>query len=156
MSLREGHDAAATTDGATPPEARKARAYLDDMVRRRGYVLEYHKLMAAADPDVLAAEDQLVQKVYLAPRLLDARTKELLVILSLTVMRAPKERIRTHVRAALDLGLTPTEVLEAIEIALPEAGVVAFQWGVEAWADVVDAPMLEPSADALAPTNSAS
>jgi 4-carboxymuconolactone decarboxylase len=49
---------------------------------------------------------------------------------------------------ALDLGLSKEEILEAIEISLPEAGVVAFQEGFEAWREVVDAKGIEPSVDA--------
>ena len=41
--------------------------------------------------------------------------------------------------------MTPEEVLEAIEISLPEAGVVVFQHGFEARAEVVGAEGLEPS-----------
>lgn len=48
---------------------------------------------------------------------------------------------------ALDLGLTPQEILEAIEIALPEAGIVAFQTGFEAWREVVDVDGIEPSVE---------
>jgi len=131
-------------------EPTDAQAYVDGMVRRRGYALDYHKIMAAADFDLLVAADRLVDAAYLKQRLLDRRTKELLFILSLTVLRAPKEHIRSHIRVALDLGVDSTEILEAIEIALPEAGVVSFQWGVEAWADVVDPPLLEPTPAAFA------
>lgn len=46
----------------------------------------------------------------------------------------------------LDLGLTSAEILEAIEITLPEAGVVAFQRGLEAWCEVVGATGIEPAA----------
>jgi 4-carboxymuconolactone decarboxylase len=122
-----------------------AQAYVDDMVTKRGYVLDYHKVMAAADLPVLEAANNLVNAAYLEQRRLDRRTKELLFILSLTVMRAPKAQLRSHIQVALDLGLAPQEILEAIEIALPEAGVVAFQWGVEAWQDVVGIEPLEPS-----------
>lgn len=121
-----------------------AQQYLDDMAARRGYVLEYHKVMAANDFPVLQAADALVQAAYLSQRLLDRRTKELLFILSLTVMRSDKAHIQSHIRVALDLGVSPAEILEAIEIALPEAGVVAFQHGFDAWREVVDAPRLEP------------
>ena len=121
-----------------------AQRYLDDMAARRGYVLEYHKVMAANDFPVLQAADALVQAAYLSQRLLDRRTKELLFILSLTVMRSDKAHIQSHIRVALDLGVSPAEILEAIEIALPEAGVVAFQHGFDAWREVVDAPRLEP------------
>jgi 4-carboxymuconolactone decarboxylase len=119
--------------------------YIDNMVRTRGYVLDYHKYMAKADYDVLQASNGLIEAAYLKDRLLDRRTKELLFILSLTVMRASKEHIASHIRVALSIGLSPEEILEAIEIALPEAGVVAFQVGFEAWRDTVGAEGLEPS-----------
>jgi 4-carboxymuconolactone decarboxylase len=63
-------------------------------------------------------------------------------------MRASRAHIQSHIRVALDLGLSKEEILEAIEISLPEAGVVAFQEGFEAWREVVDAKGIEPSVDA--------
>lgn len=122
----------------------EAQQYLDEMVAKRGYVLDYHKIMATADFEVLQAANNLVHAAYLKPRLLDAKTKELLFILSLTVLRAPKEHIKGHIRVALNLGVSQEEILEAIEIALPEAGVVAFQTGVECWQEVVQIETLEP------------
>ncbi len=122
-----------------------AQQYIDDMAAKRGYVLNYHKVMAKHDFEVLSAANDLVDAAYLKQRRLDRRTKELLFILSLTVMRASKGHIASHIRVALDLGVTPEEILEAIEIALPEAGVVAFQTGLEVWAEVVGAEGLEPT-----------
>ena len=122
----------------------QAQQYVDDMARSRGYVLDYHKVMAKHDFPVLQAANGLVSAAYLDQRSLDRRTKELLFILSLTVMRASKGHIQSHIRVALDLGVTPQEILEAIEIALPEAGIVAFQTGFDAWREVVDADGLEP------------
>jgi 4-carboxymuconolactone decarboxylase len=122
------------------------QAYIDDMARTRGYVLDYHKVMAKQDYDVLQAANGLVNAAYLDQRTLDRRTKELLFILSLTVMRASKGHITSHIRVALDLGVTPQEILEAIEIALPEAGIVAFQVGFDAWREAVGADGIEPSA----------
>lgn len=43
------------------------------------------------------------------------------------------------------LSVRAREILEAIEIALPEAGVVAFQHGFEAWCAATDATGIEPS-----------
>lgn len=131
-----------STDGQTPNDAQE---YIDAMARERGYVLDYHKVMAEHDFEVLQATNALVRAAYLAPRALDPRTKELLFILSLTVLRAGKGHIQSHIRVALDLGVTPQEILEAIEIALPEAGVVAFQGGLDAWREVVDARGVEPT-----------
>lgn len=127
---------------------RQAQDYVDDMVRSRGYVLDYHKKMAKQDFPVLQAANGMVKAAYLEERLLDRRTKELIFIVSLTVMRASIGHIQSHIRVALDLGVTPQEILEAIEISLPEAGVVTFQHGFEAWAEVVGAEGLEPTVEA--------
>jgi 4-carboxymuconolactone decarboxylase len=124
-----------------------AQAYLDEMVRARGYVLDYHKRLVGADHEFARAVNDVVDAAYLKPRRLDRKVKELIFIVSLTVMRASKAHIQSHIKVALDLGCTPEEILEAIEISMPEAGVVAFQEGFNAWAEVVGAPALEPSAD---------
>ena len=129
-------------------EAEKQQ-YIDDMVRTRGYVLDYHKVMARQDYDVLVATNGLVNAAYLDQRTLDRRTKELIFIVSLTVMRAGKGHIQSHIKVALDLGVTPQEILEAIEIALPEAGVVAFQVGFDAWREIVGAEGIEPTVEAF-------
>jgi 4-carboxymuconolactone decarboxylase len=121
------------------------QAYVDQMARDRGYVLDYHKVMAAHDFDVLKATNGLVSAAYLQQRILDRRTKELLFILSLTVLRAPEPQIASHIKVALDLGVSATEILEAIEIALPEAGIVAFQHGFDVWKTATGATGLEPS-----------
>lgn len=119
--------------------------YIDEMARKRGYVLDYHKVMAKQDFEVLQAANGLVSAAYLSDRTLDRKTKELIFIVSLTVMRASKGHIQSHIRVALDLGVSPREILEAIEISLPEAGIVAFQTGFDAWREVVGADGLEPT-----------
>lgn len=123
------------------------QAYVDEMARERGYVLDYHKVMARQDFDVLQAANGLVDAAYLSQRTLDRRTKELIFIVSLTVMRASKGHIKSHIQVALDLGVSKEEILEAIEISLPEAGVVAFQTGFEAWREVTGAEGMEPSVE---------
>ena len=124
------------------------QAYIDEMAEKRGYVLDYHKVMTEYDFDVLQASNNLVNAAYLDQRRLDRKTKELLFIVSLTVMRASKGHIQSHIRVALDLGLSKEEILEAIEITLPEAGVVVFQEGFEAWREVVGAEGIEPTVEA--------
>jgi 4-carboxymuconolactone decarboxylase len=125
------------------------QAYVDEMVRKRGYVLNYHKVMAAHDYEILQAANGLVDAAYLKQRRLDRRTKELIFIVSLTVMRASKGQIASHIRVALNLGVSKEEILEAIEISLPEAGIVAFQEGFEAWREVTGAEGIEPTVEAF-------
>ena len=123
------------------------QSYVDDMARKRGYVLEFHKVMAKHDFDALQATNNLVEAAYLKERRLDRRTKELIFIVSLTVMQASKGHIASHIRVALDLGLSKEEILEAMEIAIPEAGIVAFQTGFEAWREVTGADGIEPTVE---------
>lgn len=123
----------------------EAQAYIDNIATTRGYVLDYHKVMAKNDFPLLQAANGVVAAAYLDQRTLDRKTKELIFIVSLTVMRATKGHIQSHIRVALDLGLSPQEILEAIEISLPEAGIVAFQAGVDAWREVVGADGIEPT-----------
>ena len=52
-----------------------AQKYIDDMARSRGYVLDYHKVMAAADFPVLQAANGVVNAAYLAPRRLGNGTQ---------------------------------------------------------------------------------
>ena len=124
------------------------QAYIDEMAEKRGYVLDYHKVMTEHDFEVLQAANGLVNAAYLEQRRLDRKTKELIFIVSLTVMRASKGHIQSHIRVALELGVSKEEILEAIEITLPEAGVVVFQEGFEAWREVTGAEGIEPIVEA--------
>ncbi|MGH2826717.1 MAG: carboxymuconolactone decarboxylase family protein [Actinomycetota bacterium] len=122
--------------------------YIDDMVAKRGYVLDYHKVLTNQDFDFMKAANDLIEAAYLRERVLDRKTKELIFVATLTAMRASKNHIEGHVRVALETGATPEEILQAIEIVMPEAGVVAFQAGVEAWQSVVGADGIEPTSRA--------
>ena len=95
----------------------------------------------------MQAANGLVDAAYLKERTLDRKTKELIFIVSLPVMKASKGHIQSHIRVALDLGASEQEILEAIEISLPEAGVVAFQHGFDAWREVVGAEGIEPNVE---------
>lgn len=123
------------------------QAYINDMASKRGYVMDFHKVMAKQDFDALQATNNLVEAAYLKERRLERTTKELIFIVSLTVMRASKGHIASHIRVALDLGLSKEEILEAMEIAIPEAGIVAFQAGFEAWREVTGADGIEPTVE---------
>lgn len=125
------------------------QAYIDEMVQQRGYVLDYHKALVQQDFEVMKKANELVEAAYLKERTLERKTKELIFVVSLVVMRAPKAHIQSHIRAALNHGATEEEILEAIEISLPEAGVVVFQEGFEAWREVVDAQGIEPNQEVL-------
>ena len=73
-------------------------------------------------PRVRPCGRDIVTAAYLKERRRSRETKELIFISSLAALRAPKAHIQSHIRVALELGLDPRDILEAIEIVLPEAG----------------------------------
>ena len=110
--------------GLTPEEIR----------RRRGYELDFHRIMTAADPEWVQQYTAFIETTYTGPRLLDRKTKELLQIVVEAALRADVDQIRAHVRVALREGATPREILEALEAVIMPMGGLAFRRGVQAWA----------------------
>jgi len=104
----------------------------DEVRRRRGYELEMHRILAAAEwVEKYAA---FIEATYTGPRLLDRKTKELLQIAVEAALRADVDQIRAHVRVALREGATPREILEALEAVIMPMGGLAFRRGIQAWA----------------------
>jgi 4-carboxymuconolactone decarboxylase len=79
-------------------ERDERQEYLNELVEKRGYALDYHKVLAEQDFDALKAFNGLIETVYLNERLLDRKTKELLFVLSLTMMRSEKAHIKSQSR----------------------------------------------------------
>jgi 4-carboxymuconolactone decarboxylase len=106
----------------------------EELRRRRGYELEMHRIMAAADAEWLGTYGAFIEATYTGQRLLDRKTKELLQIVVEAALRADLDQIRAHVRVALREGATPREILEALEAVIMPMGGLAFRRGVQAWA----------------------
>jgi 4-carboxymuconolactone decarboxylase len=106
----------------------------DEIRRRRGYELDFHRIMTAADPEWVQQYAAFVEATYTGPRLLDRKTKELLQIVVEAALRADLDQLRAHVRVALREGATPREILEALEAVIMPMGGLAFRRGVQAWA----------------------
>ncbi len=115
-----------------PPDDVQAR--MREMHRKRGYTLEMHRIMAAADPEWFAKYAAFADATYLDERGLDRKTKELLQIVVESALRADVEQIRAHVRLALDAGATPREILEALQAVVLPMGALALRRGLQAWA----------------------
>src|SRR5437870_3600943 len=111
------------------------------MKKRRGYILPFHELLAAHDPGFLRSYDAFLDAALLSQRELDRKTKELVLTGVLTAIAAPRGHIAAHFRAAIAAGATKTEVLEALELVLPSAGVARFMEGLEIWQEELVAPV---------------
>ena len=122
-----------------------SQKYVDEMYRQRGYILDFHKVLAAEDFSFLQSYNQLTEAAYTTAPELDAKTKELLYVVALTAVRSTVDHIKTHVKLAMDYGADKGEVLGALKIALLSAGVPAFMNGFEAWKQAVSPDTVEPS-----------
>lgn len=110
------------------------QAYIDKILKDRGYILEMHKILVEADLDWVKAYDPFIEATYTGQRILDRKTKELLQIVVEAALRADVEHIQAHVRVALENGATPQEILEAMESVVMPMGMLAFRRGLQAWA----------------------
>ena len=119
------------------------RAYLDKILKDRGYILEMHEIMVEADLDWVKAYDPFIEATYTGQRTLDRKTKELLQIVVEAALRADVEHIQAHVRVALENGATPQEILEAMESVVMPMGMLAFRRGLQAWVAEVGASPAE-------------
>ena len=111
----------------------ETEAYLAEMQGKRGYTLDFHRIMAGVDMEWTRKYDAFVEATYYDQRTLDRKTKELLQIVVEAALRADVEQIRAHVRLALEAGATPQEVLEALQCVIAPMGALAFRRGLQAW-----------------------
>jgi 4-carboxymuconolactone decarboxylase len=106
--------------------------------------MDYQKILADHDPAITEILERVPREVYRRDRNLDAKTKELIMIVAMTTLKAPEYVLQNHVRKALELGASKEEILEAIELIIPVVGMPTFEHGLMAWADVVGAKGLDP------------
>ena len=121
-----------------------AREFLRRTQQTRGYTLEMHRIMAAADLEWAKKYNEFIEATYTGQRTLDRKTKELLQIVVEAALRADVEQIQAHVRVALDEGATPQEILEALQAVIAPMGALAFRRGVQAWAAETGFQVPEP------------
>ena len=119
------------------------KKYLEEMGRKRGYVLDLHRIMTSVDFEWVKKYDPFLEYTYTSERLLDRKTKELLQIVVEAALRADVEHIQAHVEVALKEGATPEEILEALQTVVMPMGMLAFRRGLQAWAAAVKPEIVE-------------
>ncbi len=110
---------------------------LEEIVRRRGYVHDFHKTLIMEDLDFFKLYEKMSSLVYVQERALSRKVKELVFTGVLVAMRASREHIKLHIRAALDHGASKEEILETIEVAYLPSGVVSLMEGLDAYKEVM-------------------
>jgi N-carbamoylputrescine amidase len=126
----------------TAPAAPTPEEVLAEIERKRGYVLDMHKILAHADPQFLESYEAFLEAAYLRQRSLTRREKEFVYVAALTALASPHNHIVAHLKAGLNAGATPGELLEVLQQVLPPAGVPRFMHALDAWKEVC-APLME-------------
>lgn len=98
----------------------------------RGYTLEMHNIMATHDPVWFEKYNDFIRATYTGERTLDRKTKELIQITVEAALKADMEQIQAHVKVALQVGATATEILEALQCVVAPMGALAFRRGLQA------------------------
>lgn len=114
-------------------EAPEPESIIDSAQQARGYTLPLHEVLAAEDADVLAAYEGMMSALYLKGRRLDGKTKELVYVAVLVALGAAEEHVRAHMERAQREGASPEDVLEALELLIPAAGVARASAGLDIW-----------------------
>jgi 4-carboxymuconolactone decarboxylase len=106
---------------------------LEEIKQKRGYVLDFHKLLAEEDPEFLRGYEAMISASYAKQGVLGQKIKEFVLIAVLTALRADKKHISVHIKQAMEAGATKTEVLEILECIYPPCGTLRFMNGLEAY-----------------------
>ena len=116
-----------------------AQSFLEDMIRKRGYVQDFHRILAEHDLEFLRAYEGLLETSYLKSRRLSRLTKEFVYVGALAAIGANREHLRAHMMAAAQEGATSGDILEVLELTLPTAGVARFVEAVGVWHEAFEA-----------------
>lgn len=104
---------------------------------KRGYLLPYHRLLAATDPELLAAYDAYYERLTLRPRALTARQREL--VWTALQLAAREAHGSIHLRRAVKAGIARGRLADAVALAAAAESLVALDYAAEHWAAWVPA-----------------
>jgi alkylhydroperoxidase/carboxymuconolactone decarboxylase family protein YurZ len=99
---------------------KKVKEYMDEVLEIRGYVYPYQEFWFRTDPEGARAEWEWYKQVR-AKKWLPLKYKELIFLTSALIHKHPRG-IPTHMKKALELGVTKEEILETIQVVSHTAG----------------------------------
>ena len=111
---------------------------LQQVMAKRGFVLDFHKVMIEEDPEFMKRYDALVELVSTQQRTLPKKVKAFIFIGVLTALQADKDHIAKHIRRALENGASKKEIIEVFELIYPPCGTLRFMNGLAAFKEVFD------------------
>jgi 4-carboxymuconolactone decarboxylase len=116
---------------------------LEEMKERRGFVLDFHKILIEEDLEFLKRYEELISTAYARQRSLSKKVKELVFVAALTALQADKSHIGAHMKVAMDNGASKQEILEVLECIFPPCGVLRFMNGLNAFKETLKTNMAQ-------------
>jgi 4-carboxymuconolactone decarboxylase len=110
---------------------------LEEMKKKRGFILDFHKILIEEDLEFLKRYEELISTAYARQRSLSKKVKELVFIAALTALEADKSHIGAHMKVAMESGASKQEILEVLECIFPPCGVLRFMNGLDAFKETV-------------------
>ena len=110
---------------------------LEEIKKKRGFVLDFHKILIEEDLEFLKRYEELISTAYARQRNLSKKVKELVFIAALTALQADKSHIGAHMKVAIENGASKQEILEVLECIFPPCGVLRFMNGLDAFKETV-------------------
>jgi 4-carboxymuconolactone decarboxylase len=107
-----------------------------EIKRKRGFVLDFHRLLAEEDPEFLRCYEAMISASYAKEGALGRKIREFVFIAALTAVQADKNHIKVHITRAVETGATKAEILEILECIYPPCGTLKFMNGLEAFKEV--------------------
>jgi alkylhydroperoxidase/carboxymuconolactone decarboxylase family protein YurZ len=106
---------------------------IQEVGRKRGYLLPYHRMLAEHDPALLAAYDAFYEQLTLTEKVLPPREKEIVWI---ALLAAAREGVGSlHLKRGVAAGLTLEEIGAAVALSAASESFAAFAFAAEHWAD---------------------
>ena len=109
---------------------------LREIEQKRGFVLDFHRLLAEEDPEFLKCYEDMISASYAKEGVLGHKIREFVFIAALTALHAEKKHISIHIKRAVDCGATKKEILEILESIYPPCGTLKFMNALEAYKEV--------------------
>lgn len=110
----------------------EAKALLKEMYAQRGYELQYHRILAAFDPELLKALNASYTRLNFNSQYLDAKTRELTFI-GILATEHEWVGLPIHFKRALEAGATEEEIMEVICQMLVCIGLPTVLYTLEHW-----------------------
>jgi 4-carboxymuconolactone decarboxylase len=119
------------------------KAYLREMAKLRGFVMDHHKVLLAEDDEFLRSLNDFVAASQTRERRLDRQTKEYIMIGALMALGAMKNHIKAHMEVAKKEGATKEDILEVLEVLALMCGMPRFMMAYEAWKECFEVRRIE-------------